>query len=211
MLKSDYEYLPIELLVSKSGEPAFGEINFASTDLLFFKMFPSSTFSQLERSTLKSIFAPAFPCLTGLLRAPRWVSQRRQDADVLLDAFSLTIVLADPETTLLPARRFPWLSKVGLRWGLLLSVRHLGITVPTSELVLRTIFPRWMRVTRSTVAVSWPVRRSRASRVTWSVALLAWSLLAMAAWTSISCGSGACLDVTVVGPTDGLLSCVALP
>ena len=97
MLKSDYEYLPIELLVSKSGEPAFGGINFARTDLLFFKMFPSSTFSQVERSTLKSIFAPAFPCLTSLLRARRWgelarvllVSQRWQDADVLLDAFSL--------------------------------------------------------------------------------------------------------------------------
>ena len=120
---------------------------------------------------------------TCLFRAPRWgelarvllVSQRWQDADVLLDAFSLTIVLADPETTLLPARRFLWLSKV------LLFVRHLGITVPTSELVLRTIFPRWIRVTRSVVAVSWSVRRSRASRVTRSVALLVWSLLATAA------------------------------
>ena len=95
---------------------------------------------------------------------------------MLFDAFSLTIVLADPQLTLLPVRRFLWLSKVGARWAPLLFVKHLGITVPTSELVLRTICPRWMRVTRSDVAVSWSVRRSRVSRVTRSVALLVWSL-----------------------------------
>ena len=47
--------------------------------------------------TLKTLFAPAFPCLTGLLRAPRWerlarvllVSQRWLAVDVLLDVFSL--------------------------------------------------------------------------------------------------------------------------
>ena len=52
---------------------------------------------------LKTLFAPAFPCLTGLLGAPRWerlarvllVSQRWLAVDVLLDVFSLVIVHTD--------------------------------------------------------------------------------------------------------------------
>ena len=32
MLQKEHEYLPIELLVSKNGEPAFGGIYFSRTD-----------------------------------------------------------------------------------------------------------------------------------------------------------------------------------
>ena len=145
---------------------------------------------------LKSIFAPAFPCLTGLLRAPLWegqamvflVSQRWLDAVVVLIALLLSIVLVNRFVNLLPARWPLWRSKADLPLVMLLFTKLPGIIVLVSELARMTLFPRWLRVMRSAVEVSWSAKRSRASRATRSVALLKWSRQAMAAWTSTSCG-----------------------
>ena len=98
---------------------------------------------------LKSIFAPAFPCLTSLLRAPLLeglamvflVSQRWLDAAVVLIALLLSIVLVDRFVNLLPARWPLWRSKADLPMDMFLFMKRPGIIVPVSELALRTLFP----------------------------------------------------------------------
>ena len=82
-----------------------------------------------------------------------------------------------------------WRSKADLPLDMLLFTKRLGIIVLVSELALRTLFPRWLKVMRFAAEVSWSANRSRASRAIRSVALLEWSWQATAAWTSTRCGS----------------------
>ena len=111
--------------------------------------------------TLKSIFAPAFPCLTGLLRAPLWeelamvllVSQSWLDAVVVLIAFLLSIVHADPVTT--------WLDAVVVLIAFLLSV---------------VLVDRFVNL----LPARWPLWRSKADLPL--DMLCSWSALALSSW-----------------------------
>ena len=122
------------------------------------------------------------------------------DAVVVLIAFLQSIVLVDRFVNLLPARVL-WRSKADLPLDMPLSMMRPGIIVLVSELALRTLFPRWLKVMRFAAEVSWSANRSRASHAIRSVALLEWSRQATAAWTSTSCGSAVDDAVVSLAPS----------